>query len=271
MTPPDSPRLWTTLGLAGSALALGLAAPQAGAVTPDLVPSTQTTAAPVLVQAEGGEGGESGEAGEAGVALIADPVLEVLTALTLIEGHLRAGLALHHEAAHDLALTHMKHPGDELYSDLAEELDALGLQGFSEELTALADVVTDGGDGAPAAFDAVLARLDALRAELGATPSDTLFSAMEVLRTAAAEYGVGVAEDGTILDAHEYQDAWGFLQAVRRQVDTLDDIPARAEALAALDDASAAFDGVNPQTVTNEGALLHVAAARVELAALGLD
>jgi hypothetical protein len=39
-----------------------------------------------------------------------------LTHLGLVRGHLGVGVDLYREGAQDAAQTHMKHPGDELYS-----------------------------------------------------------------------------------------------------------------------------------------------------------
>ncbi len=229
---------------------------------------------PVLL-AQGGEGGEGGEgrvpAGGSGGYLVS---------LGLIEGHLRAGMAVA-AAGGDTAnaWTHMRHPEVEIYPDLAPELEARGAAGFEPELEALAATTERGGAEAAldAGFAAVLGRLEAARAAEAGGAAARLKALPDLVRVAATEYGNGIV-DGEIVDLHEYQDAWGFVQAALAELDRLAASPdagiaaAAVEMRAALVPGEAVFAGVLPEgPVEGDSSLLWGAAARMELVAARLD
>lgn len=137
-----------------------------------------------------------------------------LTQLGLIRGHLKVGMSLYRGGESALAKTHMKHPEDELYSALVGEFAERGASGFADELERLADAVegeSSQGD-AQQAYEALLRRIDEAE-RLGGTANGALDAAVirGLLTTAAEEYAIGV-RNGTVVDAHEYQDAWGFTQ-----------------------------------------------------------
>lgn len=219
----------------------------------------------VLAQSEG-EGGEGGAAADA-------PAVETLTALGLVEGHLIAGAEAYGQGEAEMAATHMKHPGDEIYTDLEPLLDRYGAPRFAAELQNLADAVADGAPAAEveAARDAVRDQISAARAAVDATPYERVKSVEALLRTAADEYAIGIV-DGEVENLHEYQDAWGFVQVARDEAQTLD-VPegvgvAIAEAMAPVD---ALFPAIVPVGgVDGRSEILYGAAARVELAGLQL-
>ena len=148
-----------------------------------------------------------------------------------------------------------------------------------DELAELATAVEGGAETsqAEAAFEALIARIGDARAAV--TDPRARFEAVEAaLRIAAEEYEVGIAPDGSITELHEYQDALGFTQAALAETEALaasDDAEvaaAGAQARDAVEAAMAAFDGFAPEALPGvDVALLHGAAARVELAALGLN
>ena len=263
---PKQPRRWTGLALAGTALTLA-AAPlraqelhlnQAG---PELL---------WLAQAEGGEGGE------AGVVVEQDDDAAYLAALGFIEGHLRAGVALYEAGLADMAITHMKHPQDEIYANLAPQLAERGAEAFDLQLTALAAAVETGGSvqDVQAAFAAVLHEVE--EASEATPPRMQLEALALITRTAAEEYVIGVV-DGQIAELHEYQDAWGFIQTVRARAAGLaeseDDAVAAAAAkiATALTDAETAFAGLAPEGAAPGTAdILFGAAAQIEFAVLAI-
>lgn len=225
--------------------------------------------------------GEAGEGGEAGALAAENPKVAILTALGLVEGHLWVGLATYRAGQAEEAKTHMKHPGDELYADLEPLLTAQGLPGFAEELTALAEAVEGGGPlaEAEAAYQALRVTISETReAVAGDDPADRFAAMTAVLRTAGEEYAVGVRH-GAIANLHEYQDAQGFVQAVRAEAEALTQsrnaavAGAATDVLTALVETDSAFLGLSPEggLPADGAAILHGAAARVELAGLSVQ
>lgn len=264
------PRSWTTLALATTTIALTASIGYAGAQT------TLTTPSPTvwLAQAEGGEGGESGHDMDHGVT--ADDA-GYLAAIGLIEGHLTSGITLYRAGENDLAITHMKHPKDEIYASLAPMITAYGVADFEQQLNDLATAVEAGApiDDVEVLFDDLLTAT-AIASEIGATDRAKLDALVMLARTAADEYAVGVV-DGKVADLHEYQDAWGFLQIVTTRATALADDPQEAVAkaakatLEAVAETEAAFGGITAnESMTAGPDALFGAAARIELAALSV-
>lgn len=236
-------------------------------------------AAPALAQTHGqahgaAAGGGEGEGGEGAALAEGDAAVALLTALGLVEGHLRAGAALYAAGESNLAVTHMKHPGDEIYADLVPMLEAAGAEGFAPELEALAAAVEGRADPAAVAEaeSAVMARIEAARQAAGATPYQQARAIEALMRTAAEEYAIGIV-DGAVANLHEYQDAWGFVQVAKDQVAKL--AGTSPEAAAAMEEAlaptDAIFPGLVPEgAVEGDAAVLLGAAARIELAGLQL-
>ncbi len=262
-----TPKRWQTLVAVGTAASIAQAMP--------LIAQTTHQHAQVWLAQASGEAGESGEGGESGGIEQHSDTVALLTGLSLIEGHLRAGIALYRAGAADMAKTHMKHPKAEIYTDL-EPL--LGDDGFAPELATLAEAVEGGSDvaTADAAFDAVLEKIVYARSENHASPRALFDAMMATMRVAADEYAIGVT-DGAISNMHEYQDAWGFAHATRelaQSLTTSDDATVAAAAqktLVALAETEAVFDGIAPEgTLNGDASALYGAAARIELAALSV-
>ena len=95
-----TPRRWTSLAIVGAAASLAFA----GSMSAEQSPVNHKGATLWLAQVEGGEGGEGGEAGP---EIEAMKGAEFLTAIALMEGHLRVGFALYAEGRADLAITHI--------------------------------------------------------------------------------------------------------------------------------------------------------------------
>ncbi|GAD54152.1 hypothetical protein [Limimaricola cinnabarinus] len=212
---------------------------------------------------------------------VEDMDVAYLTDLGLIEGHLRAGITLYRDGHADLAATHMKHPEDEIYADLAPQIEERGADDFSAQLSALADAVKSGApvEEAEAAFEALLERIAAARTMVS-EPGATFGSLEQVLRIAAEEYEIGIV-DGEISNLHEYQDAMGFTEMVRARAEDLagSEDAAHAEAAVAVLDAldaaapafAAGFVPEGPLGAEAKASLLYAAAARTELAALQVE
>ncbi len=265
-----APTGWATLTLAGAAVGLVISGPVAAAGLgngPEKLWLAQST-----------EGGEGGEGGEAGAAAGGDEVVDFLTDLGLLEGHLRAGVALYRAGLADQATSHMKTPADDIYDELSYHLADFGAEGFAEDLTALADEVAGGkpADAVEATLANVLTKIDEAREHTHASEAAEAQAMVAVLRRAADEYGDAVT-GGKVAEPEEYQDAWGFVEVARAQAAHMageDDAVEKAfgeKALAALDEARESLPDVSPEGLTlGDASILHAAAAKIELAAYKL-
>ncbi|MDI3338726.1 hypothetical protein QKW60_20125 [Defluviimonas aestuarii] len=270
------PRRWSALTMAGAAFGIAIAG-QTQAAGPGGF-DMQGTEKLWLAQSESGEAGEGGEGGEAGHAEDIDAAVEFLTDLGLIEGHLRAGIALYQAGLADQAITHMKHPQSEIYTELEVHLDQFGAPGFADELIALASAVEGGatvGD-AETAFAAVLTKIEEARDHAHAGEAGEAASILGLVRVAAEEYHIGIV-DGAVSNLHEYQDAWGFVQVARSVAEHMageDDAAEKAfgeKTLAALSELDIALPGVSPEgKPLGDAGMLLGAAAKIELAAYAL-
>lgn len=225
-----------------------------------------------------GEGAGEGE-GAMNAALTAADDVAYLTQIGLMRGHLWVGHQLQQNGLHNMALTHMKHPKAELYSTLVTPFEARGVEGFSDELSTLADAVAQ--KTPQARLDATYDELKAAiaRSEQGAnTQSPKIIGEVIValLRTAGEEYAIGVV-DGKINNLHEYQDALGFTTIADRWARSPAFAnPAAATAAAAriqtiLSELAPMWPGLNPDGVVPfQAAQLYGAAARIEIEILGL-
>lgn len=235
--------------------------------------------------AEGeGEGAQSavatpageGEGGEGANAVAADKA-EFIAQLMILRGHLKAGVVLYEAGDAGAAKAHMKHPHDEVYARLSPMFAAFGAQSVDAELEALAAAVESGA----AANDVAekFARISAAVARAIETSApalqDRLLAASRTLRQAAVEFDEGV-KDGVIVDAKEYQDAYGFTATVVEALAGVEGAgPAEKDAVAvARDQAALALavtpTALSPQSVDGAAATIFGAAARIEIAALGL-
>jgi hypothetical protein len=224
---------------------------------------------------EGGEGGEGGERGAAGN--LTRSASAYLTQLGLIRGHLNVGTELYRIGDQKAAVTHMKHPEDELYAALKPALAKRGAPGFDKELSVLADKVEKnaGKDEVEAAYKKLLA---AIKKAENAVPKPSPHQIGEVIhnlmRAAASEYREAVA-DGHVVEAHEYQDALGFVRVAEDWMKVLEerggDPSVVGEIRKQIDLIKPAWSGVvPPKSVTVDPSQIHGAAARIEIATLSL-
>jgi hypothetical protein len=267
-------RIWLSVG---TSVFIGAAG--AGCTDPDSEAARDSAAADeVAVQAPGGSspatlpGPATGGEGEGEGASMADPVsddVEYLHQLGQTRGHLAAFTALHRLGAHEMSMTHAKHPESELYTGLVPAFAARGKTGFAEELAALTDAVAK-GENVDAAYADVMNAIS--ENEPDADFATRLMAIATLARTAGNEFAIGVADDGTVVNAHEYQDAYGFLTAAREMLANKEAADAQeAQALALADEqleiALAEFDTLTANRVDGDASVIHGAAARIEIEA----
>ena len=225
-------------------------------------------------------GAESAQASDnASMPELATDDVAFLERLGLIRGHLHAGNALYQEGLAEMAATHMKHPRDELYSGLVPAIEARGFEPFDAELTALKDAVDNraDADAVMSAWRDVDEAIESIERGVEATPEQELLAVAAILDVAAEEYGIGVADDGVVDNAHEYQDAWGFTQiALQRvgQVAATSDVErsATAQAAVAVSSLEDLWPELAPQIVRQaDVSRIEAAAERVREVAGNLD
>lgn len=228
----------------------------------------RATAKPRRSGGEGGEGGEGraratkakaggeGEGGEGGKDARLAPSLRFYRDIQRLRGHLVVGDELVREGRWKEALPHFQHPEKEIYGELRAGLKTHGVPPFAAALQALAKTVKAkdraGYAKALAAVEERLAAVDrSLRAQESDWPAFAVEAAVEMLRSAADEYGKAV--DGErIRNVVEYQDAHGFVVQAERLVATVADDLARKDAdaaaaiRAALADLNAGLPGPMP-------------------------
>lgn len=263
------PRLWRNLAL-GAAVSLAAAPALAHDHKTKLETAKEMGATLWTVQAEGGEGGEAG-----GIAT-GDDTVDFLANLLQIEGHLTSGFALWAAGDHDNGQAHMGHPYAEVYPAIEAKLVELKAAPFEDELEALVDAAANGKPQADldTLRAAIQSKIDAARkAADDGEVKDGFTAIVMLLRKAGTEFGGGV-KAGKVEDLHEYQDAWGFVQAAKVQADLLAQsadpvVKAAAETtqrtLAELDPTLTSVSPTEP--LPGEESWFAAAAAKIELAA----
>jgi hypothetical protein len=228
--------------------------------------------------ASGGEGEGEGEGEGAGAGLA--PEVAFISDLGFMTGHLRAGMALYEQGVLDEAKTHMGHPIEEKYDAVAGELEARGFGGLREQILALSGAAESEADPAEvrALFETVIATVGDVRAASPGGARDQLLALAALTRTAAAEYDVAIADDGSVGNLHEYQDSWGFLRTVEAEAERLatsgDAAVAEAgtrilEQVRVTDAAFGDLAGANIPSA--DPSILFGAAARMDLAAMAVN
>lgn len=271
-------KLW--LGI-GAAL---LTSTSVHAAQPESFDSASISASPTMVLAaasgEGGEGeGGEGEGKGGDTSSLATDDAAYLAQLGLVRGHLWVGIQLYKHGHQAMADTHMKHPGDELYSDIKPAMNARGHEGFADQLSALSDAVTARKPVAEvesrhAELKQAIAQIEQLDQQGLKT---ILLSIEKMVRTSADEYALGVVE-GEISNTHEYQDSLGFVEVARQHLAGLTDSQRAAgpDAIAEVQEQLTLIDNLWPSLdpkgqVDGNASVLYGAAARIQLAALELE
>jgi len=153
-----------------------------------------------------GESGE-GEGGEAGDALNVG-ALPLDHRVAFMAGHVAAGLNLYRAGHPELAARHLMHPVSEMHASERGGMDAIGFDPapYLAVSTAL-EAGTAAGD-ITQELSAIEANIALLTDRAGGDPKEVITF---LLNTTLDEYKAGVAS-GAVVNAGEYQDAWGFVQ-----------------------------------------------------------
>jgi hypothetical protein len=261
---------WTAVGL-GAALI-------AGCSDQGERPAETPATAPAAAAGEGGEGGgEGGESGEGGVNVAAaatDPVV-YLSALALVEAHVRAAAEAAGAGQQQAAAEMFAHPVSEVLVDMQPTFQQLGVANFEEPFIAASTATAQGA--APAEVrrqaEGLLDTLEAAeaRAPAGGLRNPDVAAAViaDMVDRGALQYGAAKASD-----AYEpYLDGYGFLLTARawRERHGAEIARAAPETARKIDAAIAALETAYPTATrpatlgANEGALL-AAASQVKLA-----
>lgn len=266
---------WTALGL-GAALIAGCSQPAEADKAADQPQARQMGAGPGEGgEGEGGEGGESGEGGVNVAAAATDPVV-YLSALAVVEAHVRAAAAAAEAGERQAAGEMFAHPVSEVLIDMQPTFRTLGVQPIEEQLNA-ASAATFAGAEASALrgqADAILRTLDQAgdKAPGGGATSAVVVAGViaDQIDRAAMQYGAAKASP----NYEPYLDGYGFYLTARAWRDANADLLRRdaPQALAAID---AALQSLAPAYPTakrpaalnaDAGALL-AASSRAKLAA----
>jgi hypothetical protein len=261
---------WTALGL-GAALIAGCGQPADADKAANQPQARQMGAGPG--ESGEGEGGESGEGGVNVAAAATDPTV-YLSALAVVEAHIRAAAAAAEAGERQAAGEMFAHPVSEILIDMAPTFQTLGVAPFDAQLMAASTATFEGAE--PAALktraDGILTTLDqaAAKAPGGAASSAVLASVIaDQIDRAAMQYGTAKGSD-----AYEpYLDGYGFYVTARAMRDEHAALLGREQpqALAAIDQAlqllAAAYPTAKrPQTLSADGGPLVAAASRAKLA-----
>ena len=226
-----------------------------------------------------GAHGTEGAAPEITSAVLASDDVAYLTQLSLIRGHAKVGHELFAEGEIQAARSHGRHPRDELYAPLVETFIARGATDFAAQLDGLRQAMEVESSSENLAYRRLTAALGTAEQNLGSRPTDAakvVQVIINLLREAAEEYGVAFV-DGQLVNAHEYQDAYGFTQVALAWANRINDggddrIRRVAERIANhIDDLQVMWPTLMPpDRLERRAAQILGAAARVEIAALEL-
>ncbi|MCB2098924.1 MAG: hypothetical protein AB7F91_11230 [Parvularculaceae bacterium] len=236
-----------------------------------------------------GEGGESegegaaapaasgGESEGAALVDVAKDKSAYLSALQIIRGHLKAGVELYSAGDRALGPQHLRHPQAEILTTLSPAFAAYGAENIEPVIDRLADAGDAGASPAEigALEEAVVKAVGAAGAAAQANVKEKLLAVSKTLTVAGDEYAIAVDDDGTIVNLHEYHDAYGFiataiedLQATAGKSDA--EKTAIAAALEQARIAATTAPGITPPAELKPASTIYGAAARIEIAAHAL-
>ncbi|MEL6113222.1 MAG: hypothetical protein AAFR20_10495 [Pseudomonadota bacterium] len=195
-----------------------------------------------------------------------------LQALGEVRGHVFACITLYRQGATEMAATHAKHPESEIYQTLVPAIKARKQPGFADGLTALTTALEEGGD-VEGTYAQLLTNIKKHQPELSL--GKTIIALSGLVRTAADEFKLGVDGTGAIVNAREYQDAYGFLNTAKAILTAKTPNgsaaqSAKTDALTQLDTALAQFGDLTAQTSDGDVTKIYGAAARMEITGLGV-
>jgi len=195
-------------GLMGTLAATGLAT----ALSPSSAPFPDRPSSLFVSAAHASEGGEAGE----GAVHAADADIEFLVHLGFFDATHRIVAELYAQGETALAQEHLEASHHAAYEDIAEGLMAPGARGFKDLSDRFAAAVLSNApqDEVAERAASVITAIDAAHKDIGMDLEDE-FKAMHLLmQTAANDFRAGV-EEGKVVLAQEYRDAWGFAKAVQ--------------------------------------------------------
>ncbi len=228
-------------------------------------------AAPLILAA--GSGGEAGE----GVGTAVDEDLAFHVGVGEIAGKMIVAAALYEQGQAEAAKDHLVRPSDDIYAELKPMLTELNMPGFAAELTALADAI----DARRAGRRGDIEACGPGRRHAGERRAGSAARTGDDDRASGAQCRRRLCErraDGKVTDAHEYQDAWGYVQAAKRLLGGAPDFM-RAEYGKEFEKISAYLDGLDSAwpDLTGEkpagadSSVIAGTAARIELVSLHMD
>ena len=162
--------------------------------------------------------------------------------LSIMMGHLRAGLALFEIAEHDMGTPHLMHP---IRETSEAQKNILRSYGFEEsEFEFLAASVNEKSANSPGMAE-VLSLISSMESLQSRLASDPFRNISKLLHLAIDEYDIAV-EGNVISDISEYQDSYGFILEAKKQSALLK--PAEASAVSSkIEELQALWvDGVLP-------------------------
>lgn len=143
--------------------------------------------------------------------------IDYMVKLGLMKGHMMVARELLDLKKVDQAEPHIKHPVEEIYTDLEEQFKERNIKEFKSTLIKLQDMVKAGAKDAAKTDEQFKLALDAIDGAIAALPEKqrkddkfVLQVMTGLLDTASSEYGASIA-DGKIKEAIEYQDSRGFV------------------------------------------------------------
>ncbi|MEL6868782.1 MAG: hypothetical protein AAFO81_03185, partial [Pseudomonadota bacterium] len=152
------------------------------------------------------------------VVVVDDPPLSLPQRVAFMAGHVEAGLALYRAGEIEMAAKHFLHPVSETHASEREGLDAIGFD--ADLFAAIADALAD---GVPA--EQMTSQLQAAQKNLSDMATRAGGNDMAIIdflmAKVAEEYAAGVS-NGVVVEAGEYQDAFGFATVAAQRVAGLD-------------------------------------------------
>lgn len=276
-TPPKTRRSVVARRTIALGTSLATAALGSGAMAATVVPRPDSVqhAQVHLVQQDAAESNiPAGGEGEGAVP--EDPKILLLRNIGRYEGHLYAAMALAEAGDITAVKIHIAHTSGGEFDAVIDEVSDQVAE-FPEQLAALIRSLGDGNsaDALRQAFADIQNTFNAVRAQM--SPHDQAIALAALMRHAGESYGIATAGD-MVSDVSEYQASWGYIKVVAAQAQAMsrsvDNRVATAgeKILGYLDATAPAFGDLQGEGITDmRASLIYGAAARIELAALGLQ
>lgn len=175
---------------------------------------------------------EEHQAGKADASGEANSDVAFMTNLLMMKGHLLMGRELADLGRWDDALVHFRHPIEQNYQDIEDDLAKRNVEPFKNELQELIAQVgaKEAGEAFEKDYAEVIAMINqtiaSIDAEIRTSPDFVLEVASGLLKQAADEYEEAVEADN-VVDIHEYQDGLGFIRVTH---DLVQDISEKLKA-----------------------------------------